>query len=112
LKALANTHPDCEVWLQSYYEEKRGIESLGTFHKISLGKYCALREKGAPCAILTMCVLTIKKDENLLPLCAKLHIVVLGNHKDRVWSKGVVHANVGQKLLIHNKIKSFPDVRS
>jgi hypothetical protein len=24
---------------------------------------------------------------------------------------GVVHANVGQKLLICNKIKSFPDVR-
>ncbi len=35
-----------------------------------------------------MCVvLTIKKDKNLLPLQAKLHILVLGNHKDRVWSK-------------------------
>ncbi len=34
-----------------------------------------------------MCVLTIKKDENLLPLRAKTGIVVLGNHEDRVWSK-------------------------
>ena len=34
-----------------------------------------------------MCVLTIKKDENLLPLCAKSRIVVLGNHEDRVWTK-------------------------
>jgi hypothetical protein len=34
-----------------------------------------------------MCVLTIKKDENLLPLVAKSCILVLGNHKDRVWSK-------------------------
>jgi hypothetical protein len=33
------------------------------------------------------CVLTIKKDENLLPLQAKSRIVVLGNHKDWVWSK-------------------------
>jgi hypothetical protein len=34
-----------------------------------------------------MCILTIKKDENLLPLQAKSRIVVLGNHEDRVWSK-------------------------
>ena len=34
-----------------------------------------------------MCVLTIKKDENLLPLRAKSRIVVLGNHEDRLWSK-------------------------
>ena len=60
---------------------------MGTFQKITLGEYCALREKGAPRAIPTMCVLTIKKDENLLPLYAKSRIVVLGNHEDRVWSK-------------------------
>jgi hypothetical protein len=34
-----------------------------------------------------MCVLSIKHDKNLLPLHAKSHIVVLGNHEDRVWSK-------------------------
>jgi hypothetical protein len=100
LKARADTHPDREVWLQSYYEEKRGIESLGTFHKISLGKYRTLREKGAPRAIPTMCVSTIKKDENLC-LCAKSHIVILGNHKDRVWSKSDCFAPVLRGDLLH-----------
>jgi hypothetical protein len=54
--------------MQSYYKEKNGIESLGTFCRMSLGQYRALREKGASEAILTMCVLTIKKDKNLIPL--------------------------------------------
>jgi len=62
-------------------------ESLDAYRKITLGEYCALRKKGAPKAIPTMCVLTIKKDENLLPLCAKSRIVVLGNHEDPLWSK-------------------------
>ena len=87
MQALADTHPDREVWLQSYFEEKDSIEGLGTFQKLTLGQYRALREKGAPRAIPTMCVLTIKKDENLLPLRAKSRIVVLGNHEDRIWSK-------------------------
>ena len=34
-----------------------------------------------------MCVLTIKKDEQLMPLWAKSRIVVLGNHESRDWSK-------------------------
>jgi len=87
LKALADSHPDQEVWLQSYKEEKSGLKSLNTYHKLALGKYRALRKKGAPCAIPTMCVITIKRDENLLPQCAKSRIVVLGNHEGRVWSK-------------------------
>jgi hypothetical protein len=41
-----------------------------------------------------MCVLTIKKDENLLPLHAESNIVVLDNHKDRVWSKSDRYAPV------------------
>ena len=60
---------------------------MGTIRKLTLGEYCALREKGAPRAIPLMCVLTIKKDENLLPIWAKSRIVVLGNHGDRIWSK-------------------------
>jgi hypothetical protein len=94
IRALVNTHPDREIWLQSYNKEKRGVKSLGTFCKITLGEYRALREKGVPKAIPTMCVLTIKKDENLLPLQAKSRIVVLGNHKDRVWSKSDRYAPV------------------
>ena len=87
LQALASSHPDRDVWLQSYYEEKNGIESLGTFKRLTLGEYRALREKGAPRAIPTMCVLTIKKDENLMPLRAKSRIDVLGNREGREWSK-------------------------
>jgi hypothetical protein len=87
LQALTSSHPDRDVWLQSYYEEKNRIESLGTFKRLTLGEYRALREKGAPRAIPTMCVLTIKKDENLMPLRAKSRIVVLGNREGREWSK-------------------------
>jgi hypothetical protein len=32
-------------------------------------------------------VLTIKRDENLLPHRAKSRVVALGNHEDRLWSK-------------------------
>ena len=87
LKALADSHPDQEIWLESYQEEKCGIQSLNTYQKITLGEYHALREKGAPKAIPTMCVLTMKKDENLLPLRAKSRIVVLGNLEEHLWSK-------------------------
>jgi hypothetical protein len=87
LKALAASHPDRDIWLESYREEKSGLQSMDTYRKITLGKYRSLREKGVPRAIPTMCVLTIKQDENLLPHRAKSRIVVLGNHEDRVWSK-------------------------
>ena len=41
-----------------------------------------------------MCVLTVKKDVNLLPVRAKSRIVVLGNHEDRVWTKSEKYAPV------------------
>jgi hypothetical protein len=87
LKALADTHPDREIWLESSFEEERGIQNLDKYKKIMLGECQALWEKGAPWAIPTMCVLTIKKDKNLCPLHAKSRIVVLGNHEDRVLKK-------------------------
>ncbi len=80
--------------MASFLEEKRGIQSLDTYKKITLGEYRALRKKGAPRAIPTMCVLTIKKDEQLRPLRTKSRIVVLGNHEDRVWSKSDKYAPV------------------
>ncbi len=86
LKGLADSHPDQEIWLNSFYEEKQGIERLGTFSKTTLGEHRALCKKGAPKAIPTMCILSIKHDKNLLSLCAKSCIVILGNHKDRIWS--------------------------
>jgi hypothetical protein len=80
-------HPDQDVWLASFGEEKDGIESLDTYIKITVAEYCALHKKGAPRAIPTMCVLTIKKNEMMNPLRAKSRILVLGNHKDRFWTK-------------------------
>ncbi len=45
LKALANSHPDRDVWLQSYFKEKWGIESMGTFRKITLAGIRRLAQK-------------------------------------------------------------------
>jgi hypothetical protein len=42
LKALADSHPDRNVWLQSYAKEKGSLKSLNTYQKITLGEYCAL----------------------------------------------------------------------
>ncbi len=42
LQALAISHPDWELQPQSYYKEKGGIESLGTFKRLTLGEYLAL----------------------------------------------------------------------
>jgi hypothetical protein len=84
LKGLADSYPDREIWLNSFYEEKRGIESLGTFRKITVGEYWALCKKVAPKAIPTMCVLSIKCNKNLLPIHTKSCIVVHGNHEERI----------------------------
>jgi hypothetical protein len=71
LVALAPSHPNQVVWLNSFHEENSGIQSQDTYVKISLAKYQALRAKWAPRAILSMYVLTIKKDKMLNPLPAK-----------------------------------------
>jgi hypothetical protein len=102
LKALADTHPNREIWLESFFEEKRGIQNLDTYKKITLGEYLALRGKGAPQAIPAMCVLTIKKDaENLCPLYAKSRIVVLGNREDHIWKKSDEFAPVIHQDSLH-----------
>ncbi len=100
LKALADTHPNREVWLQSYKEVRGGLQSLNTYCKINLGEYCALHKKGAPQAIPNVCVLTIKCNKTLLPHHVKSRIVVLGNHQGRLWSKLDTFAPVlcGNKL--------------
>ena len=87
LTALHHSHPNRNTWLASFREEKSCIESQNTYVKISLADYRALRAQGAPRAIPTMCVLSIKKDEMFNPLRAKSRIVVLCNHEDRVWTK-------------------------
>ncbi len=94
LTALAATHPDCDTWLLSFHEEKDGINSQDTYDILNLAEYRALQEKGAPPAIPTMCIPTIKPDKMLHPHRAKARIVVLGNHKDRVGTKSEKYAPV------------------
>ena len=94
LSALAPTHPDRDTWLASFREEKDGIKSQDTYDVLTLEQYRAYRAKGAPRAIPTMCVLTIKPDEMLRPHRAKSRIVVLGNHEDRIWTKSEKYAPV------------------
>jgi hypothetical protein len=48
LKALANSLPDREIWLNSFFEEKRSIQALDTYQKITLGEYRALRGNRGP----------------------------------------------------------------
>jgi hypothetical protein len=94
LTALADKHPDCDIWMRSFWEEKDSIISMDTYDTITLAQYRALREKGAPRAIPTLCVLTIKPDEMMNPHRAKSCIVVHGNHKERIWLKSDKYAPV------------------
>ena len=94
LSALAPTHPDCEIWLASFREEKDGIRSQDTYDMLTLEQYRTYRVKGAPRAIPMMCVLTIKPDKLLRPHRAKSRIVVLENHKDWIWTKPEKYAPV------------------
>ena len=73
LKALAESHLDRKVWSQCYY--KKHVASKAWTPIIRLP------------SVNIVCVLTNKKDENLLPFHAKSRIVVLGNHKYRICSK-------------------------
>jgi hypothetical protein len=87
LTALANLHPDQDVWLCSFREEKYGIKLMDTYNTINVAQYRALWEKGAPRAIPTMRVLAIKPDKKPNLHQAKAQIIVLGNHKDCLWYK-------------------------
>ena len=94
LCALALTHPDRNVWLVSFREEKDGIKLQDAYNVFTLEQYRAYCAQGAPWAIPTMCVLTIKLDEMLRPHRAKSRILVLGNHKERIWTKSEKYAPV------------------
>jgi hypothetical protein len=48
LKAVANSHPDREVWLRSFFEEKRAIESMNTYRKIYWANIALSTKKGLP----------------------------------------------------------------
>ncbi len=86
-RALDPSHPDHDIWLASYAEEKSSLIDVDTFNVITLDHYRRLRELGAPQAIPSMCVLVIKTDEQGIPDRAKSRIVVLGNLEAWTWGK-------------------------
>ncbi len=86
-RALDPSHPDRDIWLASYVEEKSSLIDVDTFNVITLDQYRRLRELGAPQAIPSMCVLVIKTNEQGLPDRVKSRIVVLGNLEARTWGK-------------------------
>ena len=63
---------------------------------ISLQEYHCLRRlpKGIPKAIPSMCVMTIKRYENMAPDRTKSHIFVFGNLENRLWAKSEKYAPV------------------
>ena len=95
VKAIHPSNPDRQVWLDSYNEEKDGLQELDVYEKISKKRYLELRRTGVlPKAIPSMCVLVVKSDRNGKPHRAKSRIVVLGNHEDRYFSKSRRYAPV------------------
>ena len=95
LKVIHPSNPDREIWLNSYAEEKGGLEKHEVFQRISKKQYLALKQQGViPGDLPSMCVLKIKPDKDGQPNCAKACIVVLGNQEDRYCDKSRRYAPV------------------
>ena len=87
-KSLDPSNLDCQVWLESYNEEKQGLIDHEVYEKISKSQYLALKRAGKiPKAIPSICVLVVKNDKYGKPLRDKSRIVVLGNFEDRLYQK-------------------------
>ncbi|MGH3053513.1 MAG: reverse transcriptase domain-containing protein, partial [Gaiellaceae bacterium] len=93
-QALDPSHPDRQMWLDSYKEELNGLIDCGTFAKISHEEYQHIRQATGNIAIPSTCVLTIKRDSSGAPQRAKSRIVVLGNQDPVAWSKSDCFAPV------------------
>ena len=94
-KALHPSNPDRHVWLESYKEEKGGLQQLDVFDRISKKQYLHLKRTGRiGKALPSMCVLVVKSDKDGNPIRAKSRIVVLGNFEDRYYTKSQRYAPV------------------
>ena len=91
---LSTPNPDRTTWMESYREEKIGINNQDVYDIISREKYRDLRREGIPRATPFMCVHNVKRDLAFAPHRAKSRIVVLGNHEDRQWTKPQRHATL------------------
>lgn len=91
-KASSITNKDCRIWGDAYDEEYNGLNDLDTFTKISDVEYqCSLKNiqrwrcSDPNNAITNIC--TVKKDKENNPVQAKSRIMVLRNHKKRIWTR-------------------------
>jgi hypothetical protein len=92
MSSMKPDSPDRKIWLESYHEESNGLKEQNTYSVITADEY---RTKYSAYQILpTMCVQTVKTDEEGLPVRAKSRIVALGNHEDRIWEKSEKFAPV------------------
>eukprot|EP00978_Attheya_sp_CCMP212_P011740 scaffold29154_cov53-Attheya_sp.AAC.1 len=96
--AFPNANHDPRQNYGGYKEEIDGLQRLGTYEEINYAAYKALRAKGAPKALPSMCVQTVKKDEDFNPDRAKSRIVIIGNHEARYWSNADKYAPVLSQL--------------
>eukprot|EP00956_Cyclotella_meneghiniana_P030923 scaffold79637_cov24-Cyclotella_meneghiniana.AAC.1 len=108
-KALHPSNPDRHVWLESYKEEKGGLERLDVYERINKKQYLHLKRTGRiGKALPSMCVLVIKPDKDGNPVRAKSRIVVLGNFEDRYYTKSQRYAPVlkysSLRLLCSNAV--------
>ena len=95
LKALHPSNPDKKIWLDSYNEEKGGLEAHDVYERISKKTYLTMKRQGLiPDALPSMCVICIKPDKDGKPNRAKSRIVVLGNFEDRYYEKAKRYAPV------------------
>ena len=95
LKALHEDNAERAAWAASPKEEKDALAAADTCKKISFQEHRRLPQS-VPKAIPSMCVLTIKRDENMNPDCAKTRIVILGNLESGYWQKSKKYAPVLQ----------------
>ena len=116
LKYLDHSNPDCQVWLDSYDDEKNDLIDHGVYDKISKIQYIELKRAGKiPKAIPSMCVLLVKNEKYGKPLRAMSRIAVLGNFEERIYQNAQRNApvlkykflrlitakSVGDKIILH-----------
>ena len=87
------SHPDHQIWIQSYSEEYESIRP--NFEIMTKSQYLAwLKDHPNQPALPTVCPLTVKTDSMGNPDRAKSRICVMGNFETRQWTPGERYAPV------------------
>ena len=94
LPILYPHHPNCNIYIQIYSEEKQVLRDHRVYEFIKKGWYRELRNSSSPQVIPTMLCLTIKKEADTNPHCTKGCIIVLGNPEGEIFHKSKLFAPV------------------